>query len=247
MPSARQSPAPTGHRPRMGEAEVELIRTWHECVHEQIAEAARSTRRLDYLGLDLLVPAGVVATITPVSHLLGERVLAETRPGMRVLDLGTGCGSNAVLAATRGADVLATDLNPAAVHAATANAARNDVAGRVHGVVADGLAGIEGRFDLVVLDPPLRWFAPRDLLEAASTDQDYRFLRGVLNGVGRLLTPTGRVLVFFGDVGDVAFLRELLDQVGLDAEVVALGRMFREGRGVDYVVHRAFPVLQPPT
>jgi hypothetical protein len=33
---------------------------------------------------------------------------------------------------------------------------------------------VDGRFDLVIFDPPFRWFAPRDPLEAASTDENYR-------------------------------------------------------------------------
>lgn len=241
-----------GHRPRMSAEEVERIRAWHDCTYELSLQAAARPRQWHYLGLDLIAPPGLVATVTQVSHLLGDLVLAEARPGMRVLDLGTGCGGNAVLAAGRGADVVAADVNPLAVAAARANAARNGVGDRVHGVVADGLDGIDGTFDLVVLDPPLRWFAPRDPVEVAVTDEDYRFLRSVLDGVGRRLTPNGRLLVFFGSSGDVAYLRELLDERGFDAEVVALGRLFREGLGFDYLTYRAFPPAerprpQPPT
>jgi release factor glutamine methyltransferase len=45
--------------------------------------------------------------VTPVSHLLGEAVLAHVRDGDRVLDMGTGSGVNAVLAAARPAEFTA--------------------------------------------------------------------------------------------------------------------------------------------
>lgn len=50
--------------------------------------------------------------IYPVSHLLGEAVLAEVRLGDRMLDMGTGCGVNGILAARAGAEVLALESTP---------------------------------------------------------------------------------------------------------------------------------------
>jgi release factor glutamine methyltransferase len=55
-----------------------------------------------------------VQPITGVSLVLGEAVLAEVRVGDQVLDMGTGCGVNAVLAASRAGRVLAVDVNPVA-------------------------------------------------------------------------------------------------------------------------------------
>jgi release factor glutamine methyltransferase len=50
------------------------------------------------LGFTLYVPPQV-QSIYAMSHLLGEAVLAEVRPGAQVLDMGTGCGVNGILAA----------------------------------------------------------------------------------------------------------------------------------------------------
>jgi ribosomal protein L11 methyltransferase len=66
-----------------------------------------------------------------------EALVAGSRPA-RALDLGTGSGILAIAAARLGVtDVLACDLDPDAVAAATANAARNGVGERVRAVLGD--------------------------------------------------------------------------------------------------------------
>jgi len=77
---------------------------------------------------------------------LGEKVGA--RPGLSVLDVGTGSGLLAIAAKRLGAGrVAASDVDPEAQRVASENAERNGVALEVTG--AD-LPGIAGPFDLVV-------------------------------------------------------------------------------------------------
>lgn len=83
--------------------------------------------------------------------LLADAV--RVRPGMHVLDIGTGTGAIAIHAARQGARVVATDLNPAALRLCRDNARRNDA--RVEAVQADLLQGLRlDRFDLVCFNPP---------------------------------------------------------------------------------------------
>ncbi|MCS7282936.1 MAG: 50S ribosomal protein L11 methyltransferase [Anaerolineae bacterium] len=76
----------------------------------------------------------------------------HVRPGMRVLDLGTGSGILAIAAAKLGAaKVLALDNDPQAVVVARQNVRRNGVADRVQ--VAEGsLPQARGLFDLIVVN-----------------------------------------------------------------------------------------------
>jgi ribosomal protein L11 methyltransferase len=74
------------------------------------------------------------------------------RPGMRVLDIGTGTGILAIAAARLGAAaVTAVDVDPDALAAAEQNATRNGCADRIRLVLGgpEAIAG-EGPFDLVL-------------------------------------------------------------------------------------------------
>jgi len=222
----------------VSEEHAERIRGWHENAYRVArAEAAESGQTFSYLGRTLVVPPDV-HPITGMSHLLGEAVLAEVRPGDRVLDMGTGCGVNAILAASRAGRVLAVDVNPHAVATARANAQRNGVADRVEVRESDVFGAVDGEFDLIVFDPPFRWFAPRDLLERATTDENYAAMTAFFRDARRHLAPGGRMLIFFGTSGDMPYLLRLIDEAGFSAEVLAETGLERDGWRVEYRTFR---------
>ena len=82
--------------------------------------------------------------------------VAAFEPGMKVLDLGCGCGVVGVLAAKKcGAErVWMLDVDPLAVKIARQNAEANGVGG-VNCLVSDGLSALhEAGFDLILTNPP---------------------------------------------------------------------------------------------
>ena len=78
----------------------------------------------------------------------------------RVLDLCTGCGSLAVLAALAWPDVVvdASDISADALAVAQRNVVRHGLAGRITLHQGDGLAALDvadrGRYDLILCNPP---------------------------------------------------------------------------------------------
>jgi len=117
----------SGYQPTVSTEYAETLRRWHESAYEGLKQATGT--RVTYLGLDLLVPEHVFAP-APMSELLGKAVLDEVKPTDRVLDMGTGTGVNAILAASRAVDVLGVDINPHAALAAKVNAETNGVSDR---------------------------------------------------------------------------------------------------------------------
>jgi release factor glutamine methyltransferase len=230
------------YRPRVSPEYAEQIRRWHERSYELAQAEGGEGQVFDYLGRTLTVPPDV-QPITAMAHLLGQAVLDEVRAGDHVLDMGTGSGVNAILAAARAASVLAVDISPSAVAAARANAAANGVAVEVR--ESDVFGAVDGRFDLIVFDPPFRWFAPRSTLEAATTDENYSALTRFFAEVDDHLAPGGRILLFFGTSGDIDYVRELTAR--FHTEVLATERLTRDGWDVDYFTFRlTAPRPRPP-
>ncbi len=145
----------------------------------------------------------------PETETLIERALAQ--PFERVLDLGTGSGCILVtlLAESPDATGVGIDLSEAACLQASANAVRYGVADRAEVRQSDWFETVEGRFDLIVANPPylaasemhsvapeLRDHEPR----MALTDEGdglsvYRVIAREAQGY---LTATGRVLAEIG-------------------------------------------------
>ncbi len=131
------------------------------------------------------------AVRVPVSHLVGERAFygrgfkvsrdvldprpeteslieaALAEPFERVLDLGTGSGCILVtlLAERVNATGVAVDLSEGACLQASANAVLHGVADRIEVVQSDWLAAVEGRFDLIVSNPP--YLAQNEMADVA--------------------------------------------------------------------------------
>jgi 16S rRNA (guanine1207-N2)-methyltransferase len=88
----------------------------------------------------------------------GTEVLLNALPPMtgRVLDLGCGWGAVGVALGRRwpDLDIVMTDINSRAVELARRNLAENGVQATV--VQGDGFASVEGRFDAIITNPPIR-------------------------------------------------------------------------------------------
>lgn len=129
----------------------------------------------------------------------------------RLLDLGTGTGCIAVtlLGEWPGARGVASDLSPAALAVARHNAERHGVAGRLDLVESDWFAGIGGRFDLIVSNPPYIARAEMAALAPEVRGHDPQMAlgdggdglsayRALADGARAHLVPGGRILVEIG-------------------------------------------------
>lgn len=111
-----------------------------------------------------------VSGINPTTRTLAA--LTVRRPVQRALDVGTGCGAQALLAARHADEVVATDVNPRALWLTEINAAMNGLTNItcVEGSMFEPVAG--EKFDLVVGNLPF----------VVSPDSDYTFRDSGLPG-----------------------------------------------------------------
>ena len=123
--------------------------------------------------------------------------------GKRALDMGTGAGILALLAAHFGADsVLATDGNPNAVANARLNAQRlglDDII-EVRGP-ANLFDSVQGeKFHVIFFNAPWIKGEPQTLYDTANYDPGYQVLDGFLKGASAHLTPDGVILLQYSNV-----------------------------------------------
>ncbi len=107
---------------------------------------------LDELALGTALPADHVLGVGGASRTLAELVVPV--PVARALDLGTGCGIQALLVARHAGEVVATDISERALAFAALNARLNGVTNITfrQGSMFEPVAG--EAFDLIVSNPP---------------------------------------------------------------------------------------------
>ena len=144
------------------------------------------TGHQEFWGMDFIVSPAVLIPRPETEHLI-ETVLTLAREVAKpkIVDVGTGSGCIAIALAKElpDAEIHATEISPAALEVAEANAARLQLDRRIHFHDTDLLRGIAGSdFDLVVSNPPyvgeseedqvqleVRKFEPRSAVFAGPT------------------------------------------------------------------------------
>ncbi|AJP72911.1 methyltransferase [Sphingomonas hengshuiensis] len=168
----------------------------------------------------------------PDSYRFADLIEAELacmmpRSGAAIVDIGTGSGVGAIVAAgmAEGARVAMTDVNPQALRLARINARAAGVA--IRGVEGADLSAIEEPIDVALANPPY-------IIDDA--DRTYRSGGGMLGGQVSLdmarmaaarLAPGGRVILYTGSaiVGGEDRLRGALEAL---AEAQGLSLRYRE-------------------
>lgn len=165
--------------------------------------------------------------VFPDTYFFADHI--TIRPGESFLEIGSGTGLIAIMAALRGAGkVTAVDINPTAVTNTMQNVMRHEVKGMfkvLEGDIFDSIAKRE-KFDTIF------WFAPMmhvdmdrrnlSLLEKSVFDPNYEGLRRYLSEAREYLKPNGRLLLGYSPShGEVDVLRYLAEKNGWEILIIA--------------------------
>ena len=189
-----------------------------ELIERRCAErlpAAYLTGEAWLRGVRFLCDPRALVPRSPIAELLDSDALAPWLPeGLevgRVMDLCTGGGSLAILAARRfpGAQIVATDLSADALALAAANVALHGLGDRITLRQGSLWAPVSGeRFDLIVCNPPYvnadsmatlppeYLHEPRSALAGGADGMD--LVRRIVAGASRHLGPGGLLVLEIG-------------------------------------------------
>jgi len=161
------------------------------------------------------------------TFLLAENLHLEK--GELVLEIGTGCGIVAIIAAEKAAKVVATDINPYALKCAVANAKQNKVANKIEFRLGNLFEPIRPneKFDLIIFNAPYlpseKPLENQSLIEKAwSGGRNGReLINPFISQVSKFLKQKGRVLLVQSNISSITKTLQKFAENGFKAEIVA--------------------------
>jgi release factor glutamine methyltransferase len=175
------------------------------------------------LGTETLDPRPDTETVVTIARHLADRMERHDSGPLRILDLGSGTGAIALalLSVFPDAEAVATDISAAALDIARANAERHGLADRIRFLESHWLDSVEGRFDLIVANPPyiptreieglapeVAQWDPAAALDGGADGLDA--YRAILRDISASMKPVGWAVfeVGAGQAGDVSALAQ---------------------------------------
>jgi ribosomal protein L3 glutamine methyltransferase len=188
-------------------------------VQHLLDERIRTRQPLAYLtgeawlqGVPFFVDRRSIIPRSLIAEVLAMGLLDEWVPDTqaRIMDLCTGNGSLAVLAALAWphTTVHGLDLSPEALQVAAQNVERHGLTQRIELSLSDGFAAAHGQYSLILCNPPYvnqqsmdalpQEFRAEPALALAGGEDGMDFIRPCLQQAARWLTPEGALVLEIG-------------------------------------------------
>lgn len=128
-----------------------------------------------------------------------------------ILDVGTGSGILAIFASDIAKKVVASDINPYCLESVKRSAELNNAnleirIGNMFDVVKEG-----EKFTKIFFNAPYFNRKPKDELEKAVFDEDYKVMEAFLKDAKKHLARNGNVLIGFSELGDVKKIESMIE------------------------------------
>ena len=154
------------------------------------------------------------------SFLLADQISVAN--GMKVLDIGTGTGIQAIVAAKQGADVLAVEINPHAIETGKINANQNGVADKIKfrkGSLFKALKTGE-KFDLIIFNPPYLSQKDEEIVSKELDWIDYSYFDSKL-----ILTFIKEYKQYLKSGGKALLVNSSLSGINVEGKIIATEKL----------------------
>jgi len=162
------------------------------------------------------------------TFLAADCIAQIVKEGDTLLDMGTGCGILAIIAARKAKKVIATDMNPHAVRRAKLNAKVNGVSPRIEvrqGNLFQPIRRAE-RFDVIVFNAPYLPSFPREQRTWigrawAGGPSGRQLIDRFIMEAPRYLKRNGKILLVQSSLANIDETIQKFQEAGLEARVFA--------------------------
>jgi release factor glutamine methyltransferase len=157
------------------------------------------------------------------TYLLAEVLMKQSLQGKRVLEVGCGSGFLAALAAAKGAEVTAVDVDENAVQAAKALLKKEGKSAEIF--QSDLFESVKGKFDLIIFNPP---YLPDSDGEAAFASPQWSggpsgrvVIERFVSEAGKFLNTGGKVLLLISSLTEESEVISFFHSRKFEARVIA--------------------------
>ena len=171
-----------------------------------------------YKNLILEIPASVYEPRED-SFLLAEVLEKENLAGKKVLDLGTGSGLLAILAARGGAEVFAADIDEKTLECAKQNAKANGA--KINFVLSDLFQNLKKeKFDFIIFNAPYLPEKQTEFSRAWAAGENSELILRFISEAKNFLNPAGKILLLISSLAGIEKTRKKFGREGFSASII---------------------------
>lgn len=162
------------------------------------------------------------------SFLIANVLEKQELNGKKVLDLGTGCGMLAIIAAKQGAKVIAADVNEKALENTSENALKLKLEKAIEARQSNLFEKIPEKFNAVVFNPP---YVISERIEDIAIDggmEGRKVIERFLQEAGKHLLEKGYCLMVCSSQNKFEKIEELLREKSFEFEIAESKELFFE-------------------
>ncbi len=198
-------------------------------------------RRVNVLGMIYEVSEDV---FNPRFYFTSEFMARHIKAGPddEVLDMGTGSGIQAIVAAKIAKRVVAIDINPEAVKFARRNVKLNGLEERVTVLEGDLFKPLRHgeKFNIIIFTPPYMEGLPKTNLDLALYDPNKSLIMRFFSKAREYLKKDGYVQMLYSSIAKPSRALEIVEGFGWRHSLIAEKETFTE----TFIIYRLTPVYQ---